>query len=108
MSGTSPQCTSRTDSCGVRVDDADVGAEGDLQSTAEGVAMDGGDHRDGQLLPHPGDLLAEVGEPRSAGSCPAPFGRRRSSCSNIARSSPAQNDLPSPDSTTARTAVAGT
>ena len=38
---------------GVGVDDADVGAEGDLDAAAEGVAVDGGDHRDRQLLPHP-------------------------------------------------------
>ncbi len=44
------------------MDDADVGAESDLQPTAEGVSVDGGDHRYRQLLPHPGDLLAEMGD----------------------------------------------
>ena len=39
---------------GGRVDEADVGAEGDLDAAAEGVAVDGRDHRDGQLLPDPG------------------------------------------------------
>ena len=32
---------------GVGMDDADVGAEGDLQPAAEGVTVDGGDHRHG-------------------------------------------------------------
>ena len=69
MSGRRPQRTSLTER-GVGVDVADVGAEGDLQAAAEGVAVDGGHHRHGKLLPHLGDLLAEVGAPpgRAGGS----------------------------------------
>jgi hypothetical protein len=37
---------------GVGRDDAHVSAEGDLQSAAERVALDRGDHRHGQLAPH--------------------------------------------------------
>ena len=48
---------------GVGMDDADVGAERDLDSAAERVPVHGGDHRHGHLLPHPADLLAEVGDP---------------------------------------------
>jgi hypothetical protein len=49
---------------GIARAEPDVGAERDLQAAAEGVAVHGGDHRDRQLLPHPADLLAEVGEAR--------------------------------------------
>ena len=54
---------------GVGVHDADVGAERDLDAAAERVAVHGGDDRDRDLLPHPGHLLAEVGD--------APVGHRR-------------------------------
>ena len=42
--------------------DPDVGAHCDLEPTAQGVAMDRSDHRHGQLLPHPTDLLTSMGD----------------------------------------------
>ena len=47
---------------GVGMDDADVRAERDLHPAAEGVTVHGGDDRNGELLPHPAHLLAEVGD----------------------------------------------
>ena len=45
---------------GVRGDDAQVGAERDLEAAAERGTVDRRDHGHLQLLPHPCDLLAEV------------------------------------------------
>ena len=47
---------------GVGRAEPDVGTQRDLEAAAQRVPVDGGDHRDLQLLPHPGDLLAEVGD----------------------------------------------
>ena len=99
---------------GVGGDEADVGAERDLQSTAEARSGDGGDDRDLEPAPHPAGLLAEVGLAVAGGHDPrghVGIAARRAGvvrgrpaiCWKAARSSPAQNARPSPDSTTART-----
>ncbi len=46
----------------VGVHDPDIGSETDLDSTAERMTVHRGDHRHGNLLPHPGDLLTEMGD----------------------------------------------
>ena len=63
MSGVMPQCSSRTDSLRVGMGDADVGAERELEPAPERVPVYGGDDRHRQLLPHPADLLSEMGDP---------------------------------------------
>ena len=77
MSGTSPQWTSRTDifvsGCTIRMS----APEGDLQPAAERVAVDRGDHGNRDLLPHPADLLAEVGDPTVGHLARVPVGTRR-------------------------------
>jgi nitroreductase len=69
------------------VHEADVGAEGDLDAAAEGVAVDG-------VLG-----LSSVG----AGGSAAPTRSPLAIALNEEKSRPAQNDAPSPDSTTTRT-----
>ena len=56
--------------------DADVGAERDLQSTAEGMAVHCGDHGYLQFLPDPTDLLAEMGDPVTLHRAGAALGGR--------------------------------
>jgi hypothetical protein len=60
MSGIKPQRISITEAR-VGGDDAQIGAEGDLQTAAESDAVDHGDHRHRDLGPHPGGALGPVG-----------------------------------------------
>ena len=46
----------------IRRQQADVGAERELEAAAEGDALDGGDHRHRELPPAPHRLLREIGE----------------------------------------------
>ena len=90
----------------VGMDDADVGAERDLDATAQRVAVHRGDDRNRDLLPHPTHLLAEMRDPavlhlsrivRRPGRSPLAI------IWNDEKSRPAQNDEPSPLNTTTRT-----
>ena len=92
-------------------DDADVGAEGDLEPAAEGDAVDGGDDRRRASPATRTPPAGPVGDARRPGgrasrsSTGRADRRRRWPSPGTTRSrDPAQNARPSPDSTTARTA----
>ena len=93
----------------VGMHEADVGAERDLDSTTERVAVDRGDHRHGDLLPHPTHLLAEMRDPplhhRARAPCrrSAPGGRRSPSTGRRRSRGRRRTTMPSPLRTTART-----
>ena len=92
-------------------DEAQVGAQGELEAAAEGHAVHRGDHRDGDLAPDHAGLLRAVrpalralGREQAAevvAGCRS--ARPRPWPGSLPMSSPAQNARPSPDSTTART-----
>ena len=112
MSGRMPQRTSMHRQRRLGVDEADVGTQRELEPAAERVPGHRGDDGHGHLGPRVDGLLAEVRDLARAGgrrgcrpASPAGRGRRPAGSAMAVmadRSSPAQNDRPSPESTTAR------
>ena len=78
-----------------------VRGERDLQPAAVAVAVDRGDDRHGHPPPRPAGLLEEVGAAERVGH-ERPRATRGGFGSTVAKSSPAQNESPSPPITTPR------
>ena len=98
---------------GVGVDDADVGAEGELQAPPRACPWTAAITGTSTSCHTQADLLAEVGDAAAWGRArgcrrPGPVAvgapaRRTSAWNPVKPSGPAQNDAPSPESTTTRT-----